>query len=54
MRRGFSISSPIVDADSTPVNANAIVDSMITSLSDVPGTTDANVIGVADPWCSHE
>src|SRR5438094_2687542 len=50
VRRGCSISSPIVDALSTPPNANAIVDQKITSLSVVLGTSASAVIGVADPY----
>ena len=49
VRRASTISSPIVDALSTPPNANAIVDQKMTSLRLVLGTSDAAVIGVADP-----
>src|ERR1044072_3416335 len=49
VRRASSISSPIVDALSTPAYANAIVDQKITSFRLRLGTGDAGVIGVADP-----
>src|SRR6185436_13901555 len=54
VRRASSISSPIVDALSTPPNANAIVDQKITSLRLVLGTNAPASIGVADPKRLHE
>ena len=54
VRRGSRISSPIVDALSTPPKANAIVDQKMTSLRLMPGTSDAVFIGVADPNRIHE
>src|SRR4029450_9426161 len=49
VRRASRISSPIVDALSTPPKANAIVDQKITSFRLVLGMSDAVSIGVADP-----
>src|SRR2546430_16639600 len=54
IRRGCSISSPIVDALSTPPNANAIVDQKMTSLRLVFGTNARAGIGVADPKRDHD
>ena len=54
VRLASTISSPIVDALSTPPNANAIVDQKMTSLKPVLGISDAAVIGVADPYVIHE
>ncbi len=54
VRLASTISSPIVDALSTPPNANAIVDQKMMSLRPVLGTSDAAVIGVADPYVIHE
>src|SRR5262249_8930468 len=53
VRRGSSISSPIVDPLSTPPNANAIVDQKMTSFSPVLGTNDDAGIGVAGPNRLH-
>ena len=47
------ISSPIVDALSTPPNANAIVDQKITSFRLVLGTSACDPSGVADPKRRH-
>src|SRR5262245_4349535 len=52
--RQSSISSPIVDALSTPPNANAIVDQKMTSFSPVLGTSACASSGVADPNRLHE
>src|ERR671937_383082 len=49
VRRGLTISSPIVDPLSMPPKAKAIVDQKITSLRLMLGTSAAAVIGVADP-----
>src|SRR5436853_321112 len=49
VRRASTISSPIVDALSTPPNANAIVDQKMTSFNVVLGTSERGVIGVAAP-----
>src|SRR3981081_3075888 len=49
VRRASTISSPIVEALSTPPNAKAIVDQKMTSFRLVLGTIEPSVIGVADP-----
>src|SRR5215510_14755767 len=55
VRRASRISSPIVDALSTPPNAKAIVDQKMTSLRPVLGTNVAGAaIGVADPNRVHD
>src|SRR6185369_16210952 len=54
VRRASTISSPIVDALSTPPNANAIVDRKTKSFNAAPGFNDAAVIGVAEPYLVHE
>src|SRR5438093_3010580 len=53
IRRASTISSPIVDALSTPPKAKAMVDQKMTSFSVVLGTRDSAVIGVADPNRIH-
>src|SRR5215467_6186919 len=52
--RASTISSPIVDALSTPPKAKAIVDRKRRSFSPVPGTSELAVIGVAGPYFVHE
>src|SRR5580765_7373351 len=52
--RASTISSPIVDALSTPPKAKAIVERKTRSFSDVPGRSEAAVIGVADPYLLQE
>src|SRR5271169_5113596 len=47
--RAFTISSPMVEALSTPPNAKAIVDQKMTSFRLVLGTKDRAVMAVADP-----
>src|SRR6476660_8732684 len=54
VRRASLISSPIVDALSTPPKANAIVDQKMTSFKLTLGTSDDAVIAVADPNRAHE
>src|SRR5436190_16834749 len=53
VRRASWISSPIVDALSTPPKANAMVDQKITSFRPVLGTNVSAVMGVADPKRLH-
>src|SRR5256885_8943079 len=54
VRLASTISSPIVDALSTPAKAKAIVDQKMTSLRPVPGISERMLIGVADPYFIHE
>src|SRR5260221_12347769 len=54
VRLASTISSPIVDAFSTPAKAKAIVDQKITSLRPVLGISDCRVMGVADPYFIQE
>src|SRR5262250_3703926 len=54
VRRASLISSPIVDALSTPPNANAIVDQKMTSLRLVLGRSDEGARLDADPNLTHE
>src|ERR1700722_19331246 len=49
-RRGSRISSPIIDALSTPVTENAIVDQKIISLMCTLGTNADGASDVADPY----
>ena len=54
VRLASTISSPIVDAFSTPAKAKAIVDQKMTSLRPVLGISELRVMGVADPYSSQE
>src|SRR6478752_7588596 len=54
VRLASTISSPIVEALSTPAKAKAIVDQKMTSLRPVLGMSELMVIGVADPYFIHE
>src|SRR5690242_17186791 len=54
VRGASTISSPIVDALSTPPNANAIVDRNTRSFRLAPGASVAGVNDVADPYRAHE
>ena len=49
LRRGSTISSPMNEPASRPVNAKAMVDQKTMSRSPVAGRSDDGVIGVAEP-----
>ena len=53
-RRGSRISSPIMDALSSPLSENAMVDQKTMSLSRVLGTRLSAVNGVAEPKRSQQ
>ena len=52
-RRAFFISLPIVEAPSTPPNANATVDQKKTFFKSSEGTTVARSMAVAEPNLNH-
>ena len=52
--RGCSISSPMMDAPSTPLYANAIPDQKIMSFRPVLGMKSDGDIGVAEPYRFHD
>src|SRR3974377_1238064 len=54
VRRASTSPSPVVEALSTPANANAIVDQKMTSFRPVLGSSDCALIGVADPYFIQE
>src|SRR5690349_3958213 len=53
VRLASRISAPIIDALSTPPNANAIVDQKITSFNPVAGIKSCGRMGVAVPNRAH-